>query len=57
MDLVVDFLSVEGSDEEIVVTELSVVAAGVLQTYHSISLRNPIPPSQNTAICNLLPPP
>ena len=34
MDLVVDFLSVTGPDEDIVVTELSVVGAGVLQTYH-----------------------
>jgi hypothetical protein len=34
MDMVVDFLSVVGPNGEIVVTQLSVVAAGVLQTYH-----------------------
>jgi hypothetical protein len=34
MDLVVDFLSVVGPDDGIVVTELWLVAAGVLQTHH-----------------------
>jgi hypothetical protein len=34
MDLVVDFLSVAGPDNEIVVNEISEVEAGVLQTYH-----------------------
>ena len=33
-ELVVDFLSVAGPDNETVVTELSLVGAGVLQTYH-----------------------